>query len=335
MGINKLALNLKIRKFYRLLINQELNYYSRYNMVDLSTEVAGLKLKNPTILASGILGETGKTLERVVRGGAAAVTTKSIGVEPRPGHINPTIVELDYGLLNAMGLPNPGIEEYKEELSKIISYGIPVLGSIFGKDADEFSQLAGVMADVGISALELNLSCPHTGGYGAELGSDPDMVKSITTTVKSTISIPLFVKLTPNTSDIVSLGRAAVDGGSDALVAINTVKGLALEPDLGLPILSNKIGGYSGPGIKPIGLRCVFELGGAELGIPIIGVGGITNGRDVVEYLMAGASAVQIGTAVYSHGITVFNKIITELEEFMKKNNYGSISQLTGLALKR
>jgi len=242
---------------------------------------------------------------------------------------------LDYGLLNAMGLPNPGIEEYKEELSKILSCGVPVFGSIFGKDADEFAELAGLMADLGISALELNLSCPHASGYGAELGSDPEMVKSITAAVKSSISVPLFVKLTPNTADIVSLGRAAVDGGCDVLVAINTVKGLALEPDLGLPILSNKIGGYSGPGIKPIGLRCVFELKGADLGIPIIGVGGITNGRDVVEYLMVGACAVQIGTAVYSHGITVFSKIITELEEFMKKNNYNSISKITGLALKK
>ena len=302
--------------------------------MDLSTTVAGLKFQNPTILASGVLGETGKTLERVIACGVGAITTKSIGLDPRSGHPNPTIVELEHGLLNAMGLPNPGIDDYKSELQLLKDCDVPVLGSIFGKDAVEFSTLAKHMAESGVSAVELNLSCPHASGYGAELGSDPEMVKSITAEVKNTVSIPVLVKLTPNTSDIVALGKAAVAGGCDALVAINTVKGLALAPELGRPILSNNFGGYSGPGIKPIGLRCVFELASAKLGVPIIGVGGVTTGTDVAEYLMAGAAAVQIGTAVYYYGINVFSKITNELEEFMVNQNYSSINEMIGLAIK-
>lgn len=303
-------------------------------MIDLKTEISDVQLKNPLILASGILGETGKTLERVVQSGVGALTTKSIGPEPRAGHNNPTIVELDYGLLNAMGLPNPGIDEYKQELAKIQNYGAPIIGSIFGKNDDEFTELAIKMEDYGITAIELNLSCPHASGYGAEIGSDPKLVQNITEKVKNKVKIPVLVKLTPNTADIVALGKAAVVGGCDGLVAINTVKGMAIAPELGRPILSNKFGGYSGPGIKPIGIRCVFELASANLGVPIIGVGGITTGEDVAEYLMAGASAVQIGTAVYSHGLEVFSKIESELSEFMVNNNFNSIQKMIGLAIK-
>ena len=302
-------------------------------MVELSIELAGLKLRNPTILASGILGETGKTLLRIIHAGAGAVTTKSIGLEPRVGHDNPTIVELDCGLLNAMGLPNPGIEDFSNELKVVVASGVPVVGSIFGKDAEEFAKLASLMADVGVHALELNLSCPHAEGYGAELGSDPKRVQEITAAVRAAVTIPVFVKLTPNTSDIVLLGRAAVAGGCAGLVAINTVKGMAINADVAKPVLSNKFGGYSGPGIKPIGLRCVFELSNADLGVPLIGVGGITTGRDIAEYIMAGASAVQVGTAVYYHGISVFEKIVKELETFMQDNGYTSIKDMVGLAL--
>jgi dihydroorotate dehydrogenase (NAD+) catalytic subunit len=303
-------------------------------MVDLTSEIAGLKLKNPTILASGILGETGKTLSRVIEHGAGAITTKSIGLEPRAGHDNPTIVELDCGLLNAMGLPNPGIDEYKSELEHAVQLDAPVIGSIFGKNASEFAVLGKAMETYKVQALELNLSCPHAEGYGSELGSVPERVKEVTGAVRDAVSIPVFVKLTPNTSDIVSLGKAAVAGGCSGLVAINTVKGLAINAELGMPVLSNKFGGYSGPAIKPIGLRCVYELAAADLGVPIIGVGGINSGIDIAEYLMAGASVVQIGTAVYYDGITAFEKLVTELRKFMEENNHNSINDLIGLAHK-
>jgi dihydroorotate dehydrogenase (NAD+) catalytic subunit len=153
--------------------------------------------------------------------------------------------------------------------------------------------------------------------------------------VKSAVNLPVLVKLTPNTADIVALGRAAVDGGCDALVAINTVKAMAINPEVGMPILSNRFGGYSGPGIKPIGLRCVYELAAAEFGVPIIGAGGITTGQGAIEYIMAGASAVQIGTAVYYDGISVFDKLKSEITEFMEKNRYNSIKDMVGLAIRK
>jgi dihydroorotate dehydrogenase (NAD+) catalytic subunit len=301
-------------------------------MTDLSLTLAGLKLDNPIILASGILGETGMTLVRVLESGAGAVTTKSIGLEPRVGHKNPTIVELETGLLNAMGLPNPGVDEYLKELEPLLKKQLPIFGSIFGKNADEFAELAKRMSTAGISALELNLSCPHAKGYGSELGADPDQVEEVTKAVKNKTNIPVFVKLTPNIADIVSIGKAAVSGGADGLVAINTVKGMAIAPELARPILSNKFGGYSGPGIKPIGIRCVYELASADLGIPIIGVGGISTGIDIAEYLMVGATAVQVGTVIYDRGIEGLLQLKSELEVFMTDNNYQNISELVGLA---
>ena len=303
-------------------------------MPDLTTDVAGIIFKNPTILASGVLGETAQSLKRIIATGAGGVVTKSIGLEPRSGHANPTIVELDHGLLNAMGLPNPGMDEYEHELMQVLDLDVPVIGSIFGKDGDEFSKLALKMTALGVDAVELNLSCPHASGYGTELGSEPRLVEQITAGVKNSINKPVFVKLTPNTANITALGHAAVNGGADALVAINTVKGMAIAPEVGEPVLSNTFGGYSGPAIKPIGLRCVFELAKADLGRPIIGVGGITTGKDVVEYMMAGATAVQIGTAVYYHGVPVFGAIVDELNEFMKQNGYDTVKDMIGLAVK-
>jgi dihydroorotate dehydrogenase (NAD+) catalytic subunit len=302
-------------------------------MIDLSTTIAGIKLKNPIILASGILGETASSMQRVLATGAGAVTTKSIGLEPRQGHDNPTIVELETGILNAMGLPNPGIDAYLEELEPLINQEQTIIGSIFGKDHSEFVELATRMANAGIPALELNLSCPHAKGYGAELGSDPKSVREITGAVKDTVKIPVLVKLTPNTANIVELADAAVSAGADGLVAINTVKGLAISSELGRPILSNKYGGYSGPGIKPIGLRCVYELASNNPDIPIIGVGGITNGMDIVEYMMAGASAVQVGTIVYYRGIAGFENLKIELEKFMENYGFPSVTDLVGTAL--
>lgn len=306
----------------------------RSSMASLLTKLCGLKLQNPLIMASGILGETGASLRRVAEWGAGAVTTKSIGMEPRTGNINPTVVELDYGLLNAMNLPNPGINAFISELNLAIESGVPVIGSIFGKDARDFSQLARKMSKCGVVAIELNLSCPHAKGFGAELGNNPQMILEITSAVRNEVTLPVFVKLTPNTSDIVALAAAAVSGGCDAVVAINTVKGMALSPEMGTPILSAKIGGYSGPAIKPIGLRCVFEIAQASLGIPIIGVGGITTGRDVIEYIMAGAEAVQVGTAISYFGEATFKKLIDETLVFMQANGYESLDQVRGMALK-
>ena len=298
-------------------------------MVDLKTSVGKLEMRNPTMLASGILGETGELLLRVARSGAGAVVTKSIGLEPREGHPNPTVVEMEHGLLNAVGLANPGIDLFKEEMDVATKAEVPVIGSIFGKDATEFAQLAIKMEEYGADAVELNLSCPHAEGLGYEIGSEPKNVEEITKEVKGSVKIPVFPKLTPNVKSIVDLADAAAKGGADAVVAINTVRAMAISPEAGMPVLANKIGGLSGTAIRPIGVRCVYEIW-KEVPIPVIGVGGISSGMDALEYIMAGASVVQIGSGVWIGGPEVFSKICGEMEEFMERNGYESLNDVLG-----
>jgi dihydroorotate dehydrogenase (NAD+) catalytic subunit len=300
-------------------------------MSHLAVEISGLRLKNPTMLAAGVMDETGKSMVAVAKAGAGAVVTKSIGREPRPGHGNPSIVELPDGLLNAMGLPNPGIDIFADEIREAKNGGVPVVGSVFGGTEDEFAELAGLMAKAGAEAIELNLSCPHAKGYGAEIGSTPELVESICRETKRLVKVPVWAKLTPNTSSISSLAAAAERGGADAVVAINTLKGMAISPEAKMPILANRFGGLSGPAIRPVGVRCVYEIF-ESVKIPIVGAGGITNGRDALEYIMAGATAVQIGTAVWMEGIEVFSKVSREILRFMEDNGYESVKDMVGVA---
>lgn len=303
--------------------------------MNLEVTLVGLELPNPLILASGILGETGKSLVRVASSGAGAVTTKSIGLEPREGHPNPTVVELEHGLLNAIGLPNPGLHSYLEELDAIKTINVPVIASIFGNQVKEVETLASELSKSSISAIEINLSCPHAEGYGASVGTDPEMVYTLTKAVKDTATVPVFVKLTPNVTDIVKIGAAAVRAGSDGLVAINTLKAMAINIELRKPILSAIVGGYSGAAIKPVGVRCVYELASANLGVPIIGLGGVTSGDDVIEYIMAGATAVGIGTAIYYYDLDSFHQILTELQATMRAFGVSDLSEIRGAALPR
>jgi dihydroorotate dehydrogenase (NAD+) catalytic subunit len=312
-----------------------LTYITSFDkMADISTTISGLKLKNPTMLAAGILGETGDSLLRVAEGGAGALVTKSIGVEPREGHPNPTFVETEHGILNAMGLPNPGIESYKDEVKKALKAGVPIIGSIFGGNTEKFEMLAKKMEEYGVDAIELNLSCPHARGYGVELGHDKEKVQEITKAVKHTVKIPVFVKLSPNVSNIAEIAKVVENAGGDAIVAINTLRAMAINAELAKPILSNSIGGLSGPGIKPIGLRCVYDIKAAT-DLPIVGVGGILSGEDAVEYIMAGASAVQIGSGVYYRGEKIFTEICEQINEFMESHGYETIEEMVGIAGKR
>ena len=270
-------------------------------------------------------------MTRIFNAGAGAIVTKSIGVKPREGYTNPTVVELECGILNAMGLPNPGIDEYKEEIIELKKEKIPLIGSIFGSNSKEFTILAKKMQEYGADALELNMSCPHAKGYGLEIGSDIDLVKQITLNVKNSVDIPIFVKLSSNLSNLIEIAKQVEKSKADGIVAINTVKAMKIDLDLKTPVLSNKIGGYSGKAIKPIGIRCVYELY-KEVNIPIIGVGGITNGEDAIEYFLAGASAVQIGSSIYYRGIETFKRICKEIEKWMKNNRYNNISEIVGVA---
>ncbi|MEM4307509.1 MAG: dihydroorotate dehydrogenase [Thermoplasmata archaeon] len=295
----------------------------------LAVEIAGLQMKNPLILASGILDTYAETMLRIAEH-AGAVVTKSVGIEERKGYENPVIFEFEHGVLNAMGLPNPGIEKFGEEMKKLRECRAPIIGSIFGKDEREFVLLARKMEMYGAAAVELNLSCPHASGYGMEVGRDPVLVKSIASAVKEAVKVPVFVKLTPNVTDIVSLGLAAEEGGADAVVAINTVRGLRIDIEFKRSVLSAGIGGYSGPGILPIGLRCVFELKRA-LKIPIIGCGGISTWENVIEYLMAGASAVEVGTALREDA-GLFKKLERGVKKYMERKGYESVEEVVAIA---
>lgn len=300
-------------------------------MSHLAVDICGLRLKNPTILAAGILDETSASMRSIAEAGAGAIVTKSVGREPRPGHGNPSVVELSFGLINAMGLPNPGIEVYAGEVQEAKKSGVPIIGSVFAGTEDDLADLASLMEKAGADAVELNLSCPHAKGYGAEIGSTPELVELICRKAKKATKIPVMAKLTPNTSDIAALAKAAEKGGADTVVAINTLKAMAISPEAGMPILANRVGGLSGPAVRPVGVRCVYEIF-ESVRIPIVGVGGIASGRDALEYIMAGASAVQIGTGVWTDGPEVFGKVTREMLRFMEKNGYETVLDMVGVA---
>ncbi|MCJ7613681.1 tRNA-dihydrouridine synthase, partial [Candidatus Bathyarchaeota archaeon] len=204
------------------------------------TEIAGLKLANPTMLAAGILGYTGLSMKTVIEAGAGAVVTKSMGLEPRTGYLNTTVVQTDCGLLNAMGLPNPGISHFEEEMKELKNINAPIIVSIYGFSSQEFAKVAQTAVKMGAHALELNVSCPHVKKAGAQIGSDPTWLTDIVKAVKKQVNIPVIVKLTPNVTDITEIAKAAEKAGTDAITAINTVKAMVIDTETGRPILANK-----------------------------------------------------------------------------------------------
>jgi dihydroorotate dehydrogenase (NAD+) catalytic subunit len=296
----------------------------------LSVEIAGLKLSNPTMLASGFLGVSGLTLKRVAEAGAGAVVTKSSSLKPREGNPGPTIVELPVGLLNAIGLASPGITLMKDEISEAKRSRVPVIVSVFGFSVTDYSKSARVAETFGADAVELNVSCPHVSGV-SEIGQDPKLVAKVTRTVKKTIDIPVFAKLSPNVANIAEIGRAAERAGADAITAINTVKGMLIDVHVRLPVLAARMGGLSGAAIKPVAVRCVYELA-ERVRVPIVGVGGIMGWKDAVEFLLAGASAVQVGTAILWKDLGVFSEISEGLSTYLKTNGFASVSDLVGVA---
>ena len=297
-------------------------------MASLSGEVGGIRMESPVMLAAGILGTTGASLRRAALAGAGAVVTKSVGVAPREGHRGPTVVQVEGGLLNAMGLPNPSYRNFQEEIDIARGGGAPVVASIFGAGAEEFVEVAtGLDAD----GFELNLSCPHAERLGAEIGCEACNVEAITRAVKEEVNVPVWVKLTPNVADVVGLGLAAERGGADGVVAINTLRAMAIDVESGMPILGNRFGGLSGPAIKPVAVRCVYDLASA-LEIPVIGVGGIASWEDAAEMMMAGARGVQVGTALgMVEGYGVFRSIAAGLSAYLDRKGIG-MEELVGLA---
>jgi dihydroorotate dehydrogenase (NAD+) catalytic subunit len=300
---------------------------------DLSVEFAGIKLPNPTILASGILGVSAEIMIRASRAGAGAVVSKSFNVKGREGYRNPSFIQVPGGYLNALGIPNPGMEEMRDEVETVSKAGVPVIASVFGFDAPEFAAAAEMGQKGGAIAVELNVSCPHVKEVGVEIGQRPQAVAEVTRAVKDRVRIPVFVKLSPNVTDITEVAKAAVSAGADAITAVNTALGMAVDVDSGYPILGGVLGGLSGPALHPIAVRAVYQISRA-VNVPIVGVGGIQDWRGAVEMLMVGASAVQIGSAVTTQGLDVFRDVTAGIAKFLELNGLSSVRDIVGTATK-
>ena len=299
--------------------------------IDLSIKLCNIRLNNPTILASGILGTTKALLKRVAENSAGAVTIKSISVEPREGHKNPTVITFEAGMLNAVGYSNPGVEAAAREFTDLQDVGVPVIASVIGTQKEDFVRVVEGISGLEFSAIEIPLSCPHTPGFGLLAGQGtPQATFEITSAVRRATSLPIFVKLSPNITEICNIAKAAEDAGANAITAVNSMgPGMIINIEAQKPILSFKVGGVTGDALRPIAVRCVYDLYKA-IKIPIIGVGGISTGRHAIEMIMAGASVVGIGTGVYYRGVDVFRKVCEEMTQWMQENGFSNINSIVG-----
>jgi dihydroorotate dehydrogenase (NAD+) catalytic subunit len=300
----------------------------------LKAELAGVKLSNPTILASGIMGVSGASLSFAAKNGAGAVTSKSISLEPRKGHPNPVILTYGQGMLNAVGLSNAGIKDSLPEIEYAVkNAGVPVIASLVEFKAENFGPLAKEISKANPALIEINLSCPNVESeFGKPFSHDPAAAEWATRAAKRNTKIPVFVKLSPNAPDLVEVARAVKSAGADGITAINTAgPGMQIDIFARRPVLSNRCGGVSGPAIKPIAVKCIYDIY-KETKLPIIGTGGATTGADAVEFIMAGASAVGIGSGIYYRGINIFQKVCKEMQEFMDKEGFSSVKDMRGIA---
>jgi dihydroorotate dehydrogenase (NAD+) catalytic subunit len=298
-------------------------------LTKISVSLSKLKLRNPTMLASGIMGISGKLLLRAGNEGAGAVVTKSIGPEPRRGYDNPCLAEVfKNSYLNAMGLPNPGVKFFAKEIKIAKGGKVPVIASVFGTNTLEFANVASEMEKAGADAVELNVSCPHA--EVAIIGQSCELVSETIKEVKKTVKIPIFVKLNPNVTDIVEIAEEAEKAGADAITAINTMRAMAIDINTCKPVLSNRIGGLSGEALRPIAVRCVYEIY-EHVRIPIVAVGGILNWSHAIEHILAGATAIQIGTGLVN-GFQVFQEISGGIKKYLEEKGYQSIQEIVGIA---
>jgi len=298
-------------------------------MQALNLNISELKLTSPLILASGILGVSYSSMKRLIDAGLGAITTKSIGPVQRKGYKNPSIIEVYNGsFLNSVGLGNPGIDNFILEIKEIKKFGFPLIVSVFGDTTDSYIAVALKAEKAGANAIEINISCPHA--EVSNIGIDKNLTNSVVKAIKEKINVPLFVKLNPNVTNMGEIALAAQKGGADGVVAINTLAAMKIDINVKRPVLSHGSGGLSGNAIHPIAVKKVYDLY-KILNIPIIGCGGASTYEDVIEFFLAGASAVQIGTALYQ-GYGIITKINQGLKKYLKENEYNSISEITGLA---
>ncbi|MDG6903285.1 MAG: dihydroorotate dehydrogenase [Nitrososphaerota archaeon] len=289
-----------------------------------------MHLHNPTMLASGVHGSSLEKVIQALRVGAGAAVTKSIGLEPREGYPEPTLVDVEGGLVNAAGLPNPGAEEFAERLAQINGKGLPIFVSVFGGDEKEFERVVRILDGNDFAAYELNLSCPHVSGVGTEVGHLPEEVSRVTRVVKTATDKPVFAKLSPNTERLVEVARAAVDAGADGLTAINTVRSFPIDVEKAGPALSNGFGGLSGAAIRPIALRCVYELR-EQFDVPIVGCGGAATWEDAVQFFLAGANMVQFGTSTIKK-FDRFNDVNLGIISYLERKGFAKLEDLVGKA---
>lgn len=306
---------------------------------DLSILLGKIPLKNPLVLASGVMGTSATLLKRVALAGAGAVTAKSCGPAERAGHPNPVMVDWGYGLLNAIGLTNPGAEEevslLREAREALAPLGVPLFASIFGGTEEEFAQVAATVAEAKPVLIEVNISCPNVrDDFGTPFAALPETAAAVTRAVRGAVGdVPIAVKLAPNVPDIGRIAQAVEAAGADAITAINTMPGMVIDPEAAKPVLSNRTGGISGPALKPIALRCVAEIAKA-VSIPIIGTGGVLTGRDAIEMVMAGATAVGVGSAFWYRGPDALQLILQEMMDFMSAHDISYLTEIIGKAVK-
>ncbi len=297
---------------------------------DMSVEIAGLKLRNPVMTASGTFGYGQEFAEYVDLERIGAFVTKGLSLKPKAGNPTPRIVETPGGMLNAIGLQNVGIDAFiAKKVPFLRSVNTPAIANFFGNTIDEYAELARRLDAIPeIAALEVNISCPNVKQGGIVFGTDPQCAYDVVTACREKTVKPLIVKLSPNVTDVVVMARACADAGADALSLINTLTGMAIDLDRRRPVLANITGGFSGPAIKPVALRMVWQVAQA-IGLPVIGIGGIMTATDALEFILAGATAVQVGTASFINP-RASQEIADGMEAWLAENGVESVRSLIG-----
>ncbi|RBP95178.1 dihydroorotate oxidase B catalytic subunit [Cytobacillus firmus] len=304
-------------------------------MNSLNVSLPGLELKNPIMPASGCFGFGREFSQLYDLSQLGAIMIKATTFEPRFGNPTPRVAETSAGMLNAIGLQNPGLEKVvNEELVWLEQCNVPIIANVAGSQEEDYVAVAKkISASPNVHALELNISCPNVKTGGIAFGTIPEIAKNLTKKVKEVSEVPVYVKLSPNVTNIVEMAKAVEDGGADGLTMINTLVGMRIDLKTGNPILANRTGGLSGPAIKPVALRMIYEVS-QQVSLPIIGMGGIESAEDVIEYFYAGASAVAVGTANFVDPF-VCPKIIDRLPELIEKLGYEHISECIGRSWKK
>ncbi|ABI68588.1 dihydroorotate dehydrogenase [Syntrophomonas wolfei] len=300
--------------------------------MDLTVNLGGIKLKNPVAVASGTFGYGLEYADFIEPEKIGAVIVKGTTLHPRPGNPGPRIYETPAGMLNAIGLENPGIEVFlREYLPRLRERQVTVIANIAGNSIEEYALMASLLqGQEGIAGIELNISCPNVKQGGIQFGTDPETVRQVVAAVKKETSLPVIPKLSPNVTDIVAIALAAADGGADALSMINTLGGMAININLKKPVLGNIFGGLSGPAIKPVALKMIYQVY-REVDLPILGGGGIVNHIDALEFFMAGATAVSIGTGNFVNPCLAL-ELLEGIKKYMQEQGFSSIQELVGIA---